>query len=199
MSPASRSAGRGRGTGQKGAANSLPGFRATSPLGRPPSSPLQLPRLPPLKAPLNAYLAEKACSLARVPLDSLDVSTTATIADLSEFPFVSELPKREARRVRSVWDQWEEIKTIIAHRGALVPITFAGKLGGVSKQRVYQLIDAGKLEHVQLGNHGFVTESSLMEWVKSERKTGRPKHLPESPVDKAKFLAEAAREWAKPN
>ena len=126
------------------------------------------------------------------------MSNAATIADLAEFPFMGELPKREAKRVHSVWDKWAEIKAIIAAKGTLIPMTLAAEMGGVSKQRIYQLVEAGKLEHVKVGNLGFIAEESFMAWVSSERKTGRPlSHIPEDTVGQAKFSAKMARQWAK--
>ena len=126
------------------------------------------------------------------------MSSGATIADLAEFPFMGELPKREAKRVHSVWDKWAEVKAIIAARGTLIPVTFAAELGGVSRQRIHQLTQAGKLERVNVGDMSFISEASFMEWVKSERKTGRPlSHIPEDTISQAKFAARVAKCWSK--
>jgi hypothetical protein len=56
----------------------------------------------------------------------------------------------------------------------LVPQTFTAGLLDISKQRVAQLIDAGKLEAVEFNGTRFVTERSVVALAQSERKSGRP-------------------------
>jgi hypothetical protein len=113
--------------------------------------------------------------------------------DLGEFPFVAELPKREKRAVVTAWDMWQEAKELIAAKGNLIPLTLAADLGGVSKQRISDLVRAGRLERVALGNHVFVTESSLLSWVRSERKPGRP--WPSTIGDRLKTAAKMAGDY----
>ena len=126
------------------------------------------------------------------------MSNAANITDPVEFPFMDGLPKREVKRVHSVWDKWAELKAVMAAKGALIPITFAAELGGVSRQRIYQLVEAGKLQHVEVGNCGFIAEESFMAWVSSERKTGRPPApVPASIAGRALRSAQIAGRWAK--
>ena len=101
----------------------------------------------------------------------------------AEFPFVEELPKREKSRLQKLWDHFTEVKAITAQKGLLVPVRFAANLVGVSQQRVDQLCDNGSLERVYVDGHPFVTENSLIEWAKSERKAGRPPKLPQNNTD----------------
>ena len=99
-------------------------------------------------------------------------------ADALSFPFVEALPKREKSRLQKVWERFEEIKAITEQKGQLVPAKLAAALLDVSKQRVDQLCDAGLLERVYVEDHPYVTEASIVERCKVERKAGRPFNLP---------------------
>jgi hypothetical protein len=115
-------------------------------------------------------------------------------AQFLEFPFVAELPKREKSKLGSLWDQFGLLKGLIDEKGAMVPPVLAGKLLDVSYQRVWQLVAAGKLERVEFGGHGFITENSIVELARSERKTGRPLKLPVGLRDTIRFSIETAGE-----
>lgn len=91
-----------------------------------------------------------------------------------DFPFVAELPKRKQSRVLKAWDLIEAMRAVPDEKGLLIPMRIAAKVLGVSTQRVSQLVDAGKLEAVVIDEHPLVTEQSLIEWAKSEKKAGRP-------------------------
>jgi hypothetical protein len=93
---------------------------------------------------------------------------------LPEFDFVADLPKREAKKVQSVIDQWNEFKTLVRSKGTMIPPMIAARIANVSKQRIYQLVDSGTLEHVRIQGHGFITEISFTAWLTSPRTTGRP-------------------------
>jgi hypothetical protein len=92
-----------------------------------------------------------------------------------EMPFIVDLPKREVRKVETAWDRLAALKVVSAEKGQLLPSPFVACLLGVSRQRVAQLLESGKLERVEVHGHPFVTENSLVEWAKAERaKGGRP-------------------------
>lgn len=95
-----------------------------------------------------------------------------------EFPFVEELPKREKSKLRKVWDELEALRQVSAEKGQLLPVQFVSELASVSRQRVHELMTEGRLERVEVNGRPFVTESSLLAWVKTERKTGRPPKVP---------------------
>lgn len=109
-----------------------------------------------------------------------------------EFPFVKDLPKREKTKLAKLMDTFNEARALVETRGMLVPLAFASKIVGVSRQRIDELCGAGKLERVYLGEQPFVTEASLIEWARSERKTGRPVKTPEG----IREIWKAARESA---
>jgi hypothetical protein len=111
-----------------------------------------------------------------------------TVARLAEFPFVAELPKREKSKVATLWDAFQEASRIVEERGMCVPPIVAAKLLGVSKQRVGQIMDDGRLETVDVCGHRMILEDSLVEFCKSERKNGRPLNLPK---DTAEILRRA--------
>lgn len=111
-----------------------------------------------------------------------------------EFPFVERLPKREKSRLQKAWDLFQEAKAAQDKHGFLVPERLAAKVAGVSQQRISQLRQAGVLLTVDIDEHPFITEDSLVEWMKSERKRGRPPK-----VQTASECWQAAREFASEN
>lgn len=106
----------------------------------------------------------------RKELNKLKRMNEATFA---EFPFVETLPKREKSKLRKLWDELEALRQVSAEKGQLIPPRFAAELAGVSHQRIHQLM-GDVLERVEVNGRPFVTEESLLAWVKSERKAGRP-------------------------
>jgi len=96
-----------------------------------------------------------------------------------DFPFVGELPKREKGKIATLWDALMEASAATKEHGSLVPINFAAELLGISRQRVHQLLDDGKLTPVFFHRQRFVSENSLVTWAKAERdKGGRPVKAP---------------------
>jgi hypothetical protein len=100
------------------------------------------------------------------------------VAEAIEFPFGEGMQKREKSRLVKVWDRLQELKSIAEEKGAIVPAVFAAKLLGVSKQRIDVLMNDGRLERVDVDAHPFITERSIVEFAKSERKSGRPLKTP---------------------
>lgn len=93
---------------------------------------------------------------------------------LSEFPFVKTLPKREKGKLAKLWQHLEDLAAIEQRKGKLIQVSFAADLMSVHRSRVHQLIDAGKLEKVDVNGHPFVTVQSVAEYCETERKAGRP-------------------------
>lgn len=93
--------------------------------------------------------------------------TKATEPDL---PF-TDLPP--ARRVeRSVEDWLEDFNAVAKGKGGLVPVSAMTDLFDVTRQRVHQLIAAGRLEKIQYGGVAFVTGRSIKEWRNDREHTG---------------------------
>lgn len=99
-------------------------------------------------------------------------------AQALDFPFVATLPKTEKTRVVKLWDHFRELKHIVAEKGMIIPQHLAAELLGVSKQRVNELVDAGRFEVVMVGGVRYVTEDSVVRFAKEERKAGRPFKVP---------------------
>lgn len=111
-----------------------------------------------------------------------------------EFPFVDRLPKREKNRVQRAWDVVERMRVAQSEHGLLLPFMLVAKLAGVSTQRVSQLTQSGSLRVVEIDGHPFITENSLVEWVKTERKAGRPPKVVSTPEDCWKVARELTTE-----
>ncbi len=92
----------------------------------------------------------------------------------SEFPFVDALPRREKAAVKTAVDVLNDWREATRLHGSLVPTSMVAAVLNVSKQRVHQLIQHGRLVTVVFGGHNYVTELSLNDLASSERKSGRP-------------------------
>lgn len=71
-----------------------------------------------------------------------------------------------------------EMKALVEKHGMLIPSVIASEVLGVTKARVYQLMETGQLTPIRYGNYSYVTEDSLISYAKTERKAGRPHKLP---------------------
>ena len=99
-------------------------------------------------------------------------------AAITEFPFVEALPKREKSKLSRVWDILKEMKAATDAQGQLVPVNLTCKLLDVGRTRVDQFCAEGRLIRVEVAGHVFITENSIVELAKSERKHGRPLNIP---------------------
>jgi hypothetical protein len=98
--------------------------------------------------------------------------------DGAEFPFVAELPRREKSRWAQVWEDFKAMQAVTQEHGVLVPVGYVVKLLAVSRQRVYELCDVGRLQAFEFNGHYFVTQASIEGFCRSERKGGRPVKAP---------------------
>ena len=113
-------------------------------------------------------------------------------AQIAEFPFVAEMPKREKSKLVKVWELFEQVKREQERVGVLVHPVHCAALLGVCRQRVYQLIQDGRLERIDFGGHQMITERSMLKFCASERKAGRP-CLPENAAEMVKRTWRVAR------
>lgn len=114
-------------------------------------------------------------------------------AQVSEFPFVGELPKREKSKVAKLWDVLKEFRAVQEREGDLVPLAFAVKLLDISHQRGSQLCEAGRLKRIDFGGVAYVTEASLVDWAKAEHRNGRPPNMPKSAGEMWKRAVEVGK------
>jgi hypothetical protein len=99
------------------------------------------------------------------------------MAEIAEFPFVGELPKREKSRLARLWEAVREVTAAQEEHGPVLNQLTVAMILGVSRQRVCQLIDAGSLQSIAVTGNRLVTLRSLEDYCKTDRKTGH--HLPE--------------------
>jgi hypothetical protein len=104
--------------------------------------------------------------------------------NVAEFPFVEVLPKREKSKFVRVWDRFQELSRLAEGKGMLLPLRLAAQIIGVSKQRVVELCENGRLEVLELAGERFITENSVVAYAKGERKAGRPVKLANDAADK---------------
>jgi len=97
---------------------------------------------------------------------------------ITEFPFVAEMPKREKSKLAKLWDELSVARDTVEEHGALLPMYLAAELMNVSRQRVDQLLESGKLQGAVVFDKRWVLQSSVEAWAREEHKAGRPlKHL----------------------
>lgn len=98
---------------------------------------------------------------------------------VAEFPFVAELPSPDVQKVKTALDLVNELKAATAEHGTLIPVSLAASLLDVTRQTVHHFMRNGRLKRIECHGHVFVTETSLIDLAKSERKAGRPFKLPQ--------------------
>lgn len=99
-------------------------------------------------------------------------------AAITEFPFVDEMPKGEKSKLAKIWDQFQALSDAQKEHGILLPPAFVASMLGVSRQRISEVCKDGRLVVVQVGGRPFVTEHSVIDYAKAERKVGRPLNIP---------------------
>lgn len=115
-------------------------------------------------------------------------------AQALEFPFTAAMPKREKSKLAKCWELLQRMKAISATEGDLVPLMMAAKLLGLSRSRVDDLVRDGRLKRYEIDGHVFLTENSIVECAKIERKNGRPLKTLSSRSEMWKASKEYARE-----
>lgn len=84
------------------------------------------------------------------------------------FPNIAkEAAKREKSTMRQAWDAVNE-------HGPLFPPWFATAVLNVSRQRVHQLLEEGKLAYVVVAGKAMIPMASLELYLSEEHKAGRP-------------------------
>jgi len=95
-------------------------------------------------------------------------------ASVSEFPFVAELPKREKSKLAQIWDVMKQMAAVPDEEGTLLPVSMACKALCISRTRVDQLVQDGKLKRFEFDGHVFISYKSVVAWAQAEHKNGRP-------------------------
>jgi hypothetical protein len=94
--------------------------------------------------------------------------------NISEFPFVSALPRRDRSAVRSLWEQFTDFLSLSRTHGGLVPQASVARLLGLSNERVRQFVAEGRLEKMEFDQRVWITGESLRKFASVERINGRP-------------------------
>jgi len=121
---------------------------------------------------------------------------------INEFPFVAEMPRAEKREAKGMWERYKELSSLAQVHGMLMPPWMASKLLDVSQQRVSELMADGRLQRIEWEGRPFVTENSVVDYAKTERKAGRPvgrllESKESATVASAKFAIGVGRELLK--
>jgi len=104
----------------------------------------------------------------------LVTSPRMTQIESLEFPFVNALPKREKGRLQKLWDLLDEMQAASQAHGVLVPMVLASDLLGISRQRVHELVEGGRLKVVDVRGRRFLPRDEILAYASQERKAGRP-------------------------
>lgn len=112
-----------------------------------------------------------------------------------EFSFVASLPESRKTRLEVLKDVFGKIDRATREHGALVPPALVAGVLGVSRQRVMELVEAGRLVRVEIDGHPFITENSVVAHARDERKAGRPVKT-RSLAGQIKLSVQLGREFA---
>lgn len=93
---------------------------------------------------------------------------------MSEFSFVEGLTKREKSKLVKAWELLGHLREAMDREGVLVPVMLGAKCLDLSRSRIDDICRDGRLRRVEVDGHVFLTEQSIVEFAKTERKTGRP-------------------------
>lgn len=85
-----------------------------------------------------------------------------------------EIPANEPKRVRTKWDELAEMVTVSGETGGLVLVHVGQELLGVSRQRIYDMIEFKRIRSWDFFGRKYVCIDDISEFVNSERKPGRP-------------------------
>ena len=97
-------------------------------------------------------------------------------AATTDVPFVAQLPKSNQSKLVKLWNAFRHLYAIQEKHGFPVPRTAAAALLEVHPTRIDQFVADGRLESFDWNGHVYVTENSLVEFARVERKNGRPCH-----------------------
>lgn len=112
---------------------------------------------------------------------------------VTEFPFVAELPKREAKHVKSLWEELEEMTRVSEENGFLLPPAAAAELLGVTRQRVAQYQADGRLRVWTFRGRPFVCGNDIVALAESERAVGVHINPPKNYREAAQVALRVAR------
>lgn len=78
------------------------------------------------------------------------------------------------KRVKSKWEELNELCDLVDKHGPIIPLSMAGELLDVSRSRVWQLVQVGKLPTVEFRGRAWVAEREIRAFVEVKRPNGRP-------------------------
>jgi hypothetical protein len=114
------------------------------------------------------------------PLDGFGVFGDGAVmfnASQLEMPYIGSLTVKEKSKVAKLWEHLTEVRKITEQKGTILPQHLVADILQISKQRVGQLVDDGRLEAVEVHGVRYVTADSVEVCAKTERnsKGGRPR------------------------
>ncbi len=84
-----------------------------------------------------------------------------------------EVPSRAIKK--SLREEWQAYSDDSEQQKGLVLASIAGKLLGVHKSRVYQLLDTGRLTRFEHFGHQWLSAGEIMDRLTDKPKSGRPR------------------------
>lgn len=88
-------------------------------------------------------------------------------------PYLFELPARVPKQMKNKWDEAREMQIIQQSEG-LIGMTDAAELLDLSRQRVHQLVSAGRFTRFEFLGKIYLSLKAVREFQDQERPTGRP-------------------------
>jgi hypothetical protein len=89
-----------------------------------------------------------------------------------------DLPKiKLPKRVKSKWEELNELCDLVDKHGPIIPVSLAAQLLDLSRQRVYQLIGDGVLVPVEFAGKQWLAEKQIRAFVEVDRPSGGKAHV----------------------
>jgi hypothetical protein len=96
-------------------------------------------------------------------------------AEALQFGFVDQIDgPAKTGAIAEFRERVRDLQVLQQRVGGILPQTFAAGILGLTRQRVWQLIESGDLETVTMRGKPYVTMRSLVDFGERERKSGRP-------------------------
>ena len=112
----------------------------------------------------------------------ISVESGTSTAD-SEFAFVQAMPKPKESRWSHYLKEVAALKAAQEKHGLMIPASLVHTVLDISRQRVHQLMDSGKIPYYLIGKQRYVPEEALVAHIKQMEGKGYHYNLPKSTGD----------------
>lgn len=107
-------------------------------------------------------------------MSSIMLQFTSMAKSKAEQFTLFEIPATTPKRVRTKWEELQEMAAASENHGGFIPVPVAAELLNLSRQRVYALVEQGRIPVFHFFGKTYVAINDVSEFLKLDRKNGRP-------------------------